>query len=111
LRIDQAIATTPIAAEDDTVIGAIALGPEGLSVPVQGPDIDPMSVIAATEDPAILFGTPQKSPDNGLLILPLLGGERQSLVGQLVEISFMTPAGPYSVTRRIAAAGSTPTAP
>lgn len=108
LRLDQAVADVPIPAEDDGVVGAVTLGPDGLSVPLNSADIDPASVIAAAVDPAVLFGAPQKSPDNDLVILPLLGGgEGQSLVGQLIEISFMTPAGPYVVERTIEAAGST----
>jgi DsbC/DsbD-like thiol-disulfide interchange protein len=109
LRIEQAIANVPIPPDDDASIGPVAFGPDGLSVPLQSADIDPASVIAATADPAILFGAPQKSPDNDLVILPLLGGDgQQSLVGQLIEISFMTSTGPYVVERQI---GSTPAAP
>jgi DsbC/DsbD-like thiol-disulfide interchange protein len=112
LRIDQAVANVPILAEDNGVIGDVTLAAEGVSVSFQGAEIDPASVIAATADPAILFGAPQKSPDNDLVILPLLGGgELQSLVGQLIEINFMTPAGPYLVERKIVAAESTPAAP
>ena len=108
LRIEQAIANVPVPAEDDGVVGAVALGPDGLSVPLNSAEIDPASVIAAAADPAVLFGAPKKSRDNDLVILPLLGGgEEQSLVGQLVEISFITPTGSYKVERKIAAAGST----
>lgn len=108
LRIDQALAGVPLPAPDDTVIGAVEAGPDGLIVPLTGADIDPASVIAAGADPAALFGAPQKSPDNGIVILPLLGGTERPLVGQDIEIIFMTSAGPYVVNRTIAAAGSTP---
>lgn len=113
LRIDQAIANVPLPAEDDTVIGDVVLDAGGLHVPVTGAEVDPASLIADVTNPGVLFGTPQKSPDNGIVILPLLGGgEQQSLVGQPVQISFMTPTGPYVVARTIAApAESTSAAP
>lgn len=107
LRIDQAVANLPIPAPDDAVIGEVTLAHDALSVPVHSFDIDPYSVIAAAGDPAVLFGAPQKSPDNGIVILPLLGGNEESLVGQRIDIIYMTPAGPYWVERKIAAAGST----
>jgi len=108
LRIEQAVANSPLPATDDAAIGAVALGEDDLAVMLGSADVDPASVIAATADPAVLFGAPQKSPDNGLVILPLLGGNGQSLVGQLIQITYMTPAGPFWVEREIAAAGSTP---
>ena len=106
-------ATIPIDAEADERAVLVALGDasldgEALSVVLHSPDIDPASVIAATADPGVLFGAPQKSPDNGIVILPLLGGDGQTLVGQPIEITYMTPAGPYWVEREITAAGSTP---
>ena len=110
LRIEQALATVPIPLEDDAAIGAVSLAPEGLSIAIVSADIDPASVIAASPDPAVLFGAPQKSPDSGIVILPLLGGDGQHLVGQSIEITFMTPAGPFLVEREIATAGSTPVA-
>lgn len=108
LRIEQAVSLTPLAAPDDAVVGPVSLDGEALSVVLHSPDIDPASVIAATADPGVLFGAPQKSPDNGIVILPLLGGDGQTLVGQPIEITYMTPAGPYWVEREITAAGSTP---
>ncbi len=110
LRIEQAIAKTPLPAPDDAVIGPVVLDGEALAVTIHSSDIDPASVIAATADPGVLFGAPQKSPDNGIVILPLLGGGEQTLVGQPIEITYMTPSGPYWVEREIAAAGSTPVA-
>lgn len=112
LRIDQAVANVPLPADDDTVVGDATLDAVGLWIDLVSADIDPASIIAATGDPSVLFGAPQKSRDNGLVMLPLLGGgEQQTLVGQLVEINFMTPGGPYVVVREIVAAGSTAAAP
>ena len=110
LRIDQALATTPLPAPDNTAVGAVTLDGETLSIAIHSPDIDPASIIAATADPGVLFGAPQKSPDNGIVIVPLLGGDEQTLVGQPIEITYMTPAGPYWVEREITASGSTPAA-
>lgn len=110
LRIDQAIASVPLAAPDEAVVGTATLDGDALAVTIHSPDIDLASVIAATADPGVLFGAPQKSPDNGIVILPLLGGDGQTLVGQPIEITYMTPAGPYRVEREITPAGSTPAA-
>jgi len=110
LRIEQALANTPLPAPDEADVGTATLDGEALSVVLHSPDIDPASVIAASADPSVLFGAPQKSPDNGLVMLPLLGGDGHTLVGQQIEITYMTPAGPYWVEREIAAAGSTPAA-
>lgn len=107
LRLRQAMANVPVAPPDDAMIGPIALSGDQLMVPLGAPDIDPLTVIAAGPGPDLLFGAPQKSPDNNLVILPLLGGDGQSLVGQTIQISFMTPAGPFVVERVVAAGGST----
>lgn len=108
LRIDQAIANTPLPAPEAAAVGPVTLDGDTLSVAIHSQDIDPASVIAATADPGVLFGAPQKSPDNRVVILPLLGGDAQTLVGQPIEITYMTPAGPFWVEREITAAGSTP---
>ncbi len=110
LRIQQAISNTPLAAPDDAAVGPVTFDDETLSVVLHSQDIDPASVIATTTDPRVLFGAPKKSPDNGLVILRLLGGDGHTLVGQPIEITYMTPAGPYWVEREITAAGSTPVA-
>ena len=110
LRIAQAMALTPVASPDAAAVGPVRLDGEALSVVLHSAEILPASVIAATADPGVLFGAPQKSPDNGIVILPLLGGDGQRLVGQPIEITYMTPAGPFWVEREITAAGSTPAA-
>jgi len=75
------------------------------SLHVYGADasIDPESVIADVGDPAILFETPQKSPDRDLWTLkPLGGAAKKGLEGSSVQLTFLTPDGPYAVTREIA---------
>lgn len=107
IRLQQAVAEVPVTPDADTAIGAVSLGEAGLSVRIEDPEIDPATVIAATADPAILFGAPQKSPDNGTVMLPVLMGDGPSLAGQQVEISYMTPKGSFVVQREIVPAGST----
>lgn len=107
LRLQQALANVPIAPEDDGIVGEVVLASDGLHVPLLSTEIDSTSVIVAAADPQLLFGAPQKSPDTGLVVLPLLGGDEQSVVGQTVDISFQTPAGPYVVQRVVASPGST----
>ncbi len=107
LRLRQAMASVPISPPDDSMIGPVELTGDQLQVPLLAAGIDPQTVIAAGSGADLLFGAPQKSPDNNLVILPLLGGDGQSLVGQTIQISFMTPAGPFVVERVIAAGGST----
>ena len=110
LRLQLAVAEVPVAPEADTGIGPATLTDAGLSILVEDAEIDLASVIAATADPATLFGAPHKSPDNGGVIVPVLMGGGPSLVGQMVEISYMTPQGPFVVQREILPAGSTPDA-
>lgn len=110
LRLKQAVADVPVPPPADTAIGVATLGDAGLRVPVADPEIDLSTVIVAADDPAILFGAPQKSPDNGGVMVPVLMGGGPSLAGRMVEISYMTPEGPFVVQREIVPAGSTPDA-
>ena len=107
LRLQQAVAEVPIPPQSDAAIGTATLEDAVLFIPVADGEIDPASVIAASADPAILFGAPQKSPDNGGVIVPVLTGGGPSLAGQMVEISYMTPEGPFVVHREIMSAEST----
>ena len=63
--------------------------------------VDPASLIADVEGGAQLFGAPQKSPDTNLVLLPLLGGGSEGLVGKPVELTFMTDRGPFAVSRQV----------
>ena len=101
LRIRQALVLAPIDWDKASVAFVdVRAAPGGLTI--QGPDgsIDPESVIADLGDPAVLFGAPQKSPDGNLWEVPLLGGaEGAGLAGRTVQLTFLTPEGPYSVSR------------
>ena len=106
LRIHQALALAPMDWQaSEAPIGDIAFDPvrNALVVPVAGAEIDPLSIIAQAEGNGLLFGAPQKSPDGQLVLLPLLGGSgAEGLVGRHIQLTFMTPAGPFELTRRVA---------
>jgi DsbC/DsbD-like thiol-disulfide interchange protein len=105
LRLNQAMALTPLDwAGDPEAIGAVSLdaGASGLLVPIADPGIDPASLIADMGASGQLFGTPQKSPDEAAILLPLLGGgDAKGLVGKPVRLTFMTALGPFETSRVI----------
>lgn len=111
LRIAQALALTPMTWDDPRdPIGAVNYDPAAgaLAVRISNPQVDPLSVIADVADGRQLFGAPQKSPEADLVLLPLLGGGDQGdLDGKSVNLTFMTPMGPFEVPKRISPAGST----
>ncbi|MEO7221334.1 MAG: protein-disulfide reductase DsbD domain-containing protein, partial [Devosia sp.] len=105
IRLDQAMAETPILWDQPgQPFGSVEAGLDGsLHLLSPDPSIDPGSIIADVGDPAILFETPQKSPDGALWTLkPLGGGARKGLEGSSVQLTFETPTGPYAVTHTIA---------
>jgi DsbC/DsbD-like thiol-disulfide interchange protein len=108
IRIDQALADIPIAWDQPgQPFGGVTLSLDGKGVVIANPDpsIDPESLIADSGKPDIVFTAPQKSPDGALWTLEAEGGVTLSgLAGQPVQFTFMTPHGPYEVTRPVAAA-------
>lgn len=109
LRIKQAAAMAPIPWDGDPgAIGTVRFLPQQnmLSVQLADPSIDPASLIAATDDPDLLFGAPQKSPEPDLVLIPLLGKTHGiDLESQSVQLTFMTEMGAYEVTRTAEGAG------
>jgi DsbC/DsbD-like thiol-disulfide interchange protein len=105
IRLSQAEAQVPIAWDKaDPPFGAVTATPDGIAITDPSPNIDPTGLIADVGDPAILFSTPQKSPDGTLWTLKLLGGAAgKGLEGRPVQLTFMTASGPYAVSRQIAA--------
>jgi DsbC/DsbD-like thiol-disulfide interchange protein len=107
VRLDQALADIPIAWEEPgEPLGGVTLTLDGKGVVIANPDssIDPDSLIAVSGNPDVIFGAPQKSPDGALWTLEAEGGVALSgLAGQPVQFTFMTPRGPYEVTRTVAA--------
>ena len=105
IRLDQAMAQTPILWDQPgQPFGSVEAGLDGsLHLLSPDPSVDPASVIADVGDPSILFETPQKSPDGNLWTLKPLGGEAgKGLEGSSVQLTFVTPKGPYAVTQVIA---------
>lgn len=105
LRINQALALAPAAWEGPTEpVGDIVFdsGLNALVVPVDGVELDPLSIIAQADGTDLLFGAPQKSLDGRLVVLPLLGGSgAEGLVGRNIRLTFMTPMGPFELSRRV----------
>ena len=105
LRIRQALATTPMEWQGDPQpIGGVDLLPESgmLAVHVGDPELDPTSLIAATDSGAPLFGTPQKSPEPNLVLIPILGkADELALENQPVRLTFLTGMGAFEVERTV----------
>ena len=107
IRIKQAEAMTPLPwTEGPEPIGAVDYRPESQSIGVwlNDPGLDLQSLIAATESGEPLFGAPQKSPQDGLVLLPILSKTENSAVeGQEVQLTFMTDRGAFELRRHISA--------
>lgn len=105
IRLDQAMANVPILWDQPgQPFSTVTAGLDG-SLHLENPDpsIDPASVIADVGDAAILFETPQKSPDGSLWTMKPLGGvATKGLEGSSVQLTFLTPKGPYAVSRTVA---------
>lgn len=106
LRISQALALAPMDWDGmREPIGDVTFdaAEEALVVPVGDPTVDPLSMIAEADGAGLLFGAPKKSRDGKLVLLPLLGGDgTEGLVGRSIQLTFMTPMGPFELTRRVA---------
>lgn len=104
LRIGQAVALAPIPWDGSgEPFGRVRFDAEAraLEVELASPEVDPDSVIADMGPGGMLFGAPQKSLDNLIVKLPLLGGDIGGLEGKAVRLTFLTPAGAYETTRTI----------
>ena len=66
------------------------------------PEARAASLIAATDSGEPLFGTPQKSPEPNLVVVPVLG-ERDEIdwSSQSVQLTFMTDMGAFEVERTV----------
>jgi DsbC/DsbD-like thiol-disulfide interchange protein len=108
LRIRQALAEVPIPWPDEAPpVGRVSLmpGAEAITVEVVPSQVDAASLIVAAESSDPLFGVPQKSPQPGLVLLPIVGkSDNSALDGLEVDLTFMTDSGAYLVRRTIAAA-------
>lgn len=107
IRIKQALSEAPIPwSEGEEPIGRVEYRPEdkALAVFVNDDDLDVSTLIVATETGTPLFGMPQKSPQDGLVLLPILTKtENSTLEGEDVQVSFMTGMGAFELRRTIGA--------
>jgi DsbC/DsbD-like thiol-disulfide interchange protein len=105
LRIRQALASVPIAWEGaGQPVGAVEWQPDAsmLAVEVIDPDLDPASLIAATQSGLPLFGAPQKSPEPDIVLIPVLGkSDEAGLEAREVQLTFLTGMGAFEVTRTV----------
>ena len=105
LRIRQALAETPMEWEGPAEpLGDVELRQDAgmLAVRLLDSDLDPASLIAATESGEPLFGTPQKSPEPNLVLIPILGkADEFDLENQAVQLTFLTDMGAFEVRRTI----------
>jgi DsbC/DsbD-like thiol-disulfide interchange protein len=110
IRIAQALAEAPIPWDGQAAaVGEPVLDPANglLRISVDVAAIDPASLIVDATETGHLLGAPQKSPEPGVVEVPLLGtDDGADFVGKPVDIIFMTPNGPYEVRRTVRA--STP---
>lgn len=105
LRIKQAVAEVPIdwdGASQPFDKVEYRENDDMLAVHIADSDIDPASLIAATDTGEPLFGAPQKSPEPNLVLIPILGKSRDhGLETRSVQITFMTGMGAYQISRPI----------
>jgi DsbC/DsbD-like thiol-disulfide interchange protein len=105
LRIRQAMALAPIAWDQPAEpFGSVQYraADQMLAIHDVDPGIDPDSFIAATDDGDPLFGAPQKSPEPGLVLIPVLGkSDEISLENRPVQLTFTTGMGAYEITRSV----------
>lgn len=105
LRLRQALAMAPIAWEGDPQpIGNVwlSLDKTMLAVSVGDENVDVSSLIAAVPDGDLVFGTPQKSPEPNIVLIPILGKNAGTgLENQSVQLTFLTGMGAFSINRRV----------
>ena len=90
--------------DDKTPLGEVELrrNERMLAVTVDEDEVDPASLIAATESGEPLFGAPQKSPEPHLVLIPILGkSDEMDLENQAVRLTFLTEMGAFEVARTI----------
>jgi DsbC/DsbD-like thiol-disulfide interchange protein len=101
LRITQALSRAPIPWDRGlNPVRALAFDEENrqMLVALSGVPFDAASMILATSNPSIVFGSPQKSQIEGVVAFPKLGRIGDAgLAEQAFTITFMSPFGPYEL--------------
>lgn len=105
LRINQALALVPREwPGEPQPVGDIWWDAEAgaLAIAVSDPAVDPGSLIASPADASVLFGAPQKSPEPGIIFLPLLGkDEVKGLASQVIQVTFKADGEAFEVLRQL----------
>ena len=104
LRLDMAERNVPIAWDRPLpVIRAVRSGAGGIEIEGLDPSVVPESVIAELHDSPVLFGAPQKSPVGDVWTIRALGEwGTEDLSGRTLDLTFLTPEGPYAAAFAIA---------
>lgn len=110
LRIKQALALAPIEwPQDEPSFGEITYDPASaqLRIPIVSPAVELDSLIVTAPNGMPPLGTPQKSPERNLVVVPVLSGADEiSMDGQIVQLTFMTSEGSFEITRPIGSAAA-----
>ncbi len=105
IRINQALAEVPEPIDAaESPVHDIAFDPQArlLSLSYDPAIVDPATLIAATQDPSVVFGAAGNGAAPGTAQLPLLGRTpAESLEGADLTVSFMTARGPLEFTQRL----------
>lgn len=105
LRLQQALALAPLPWTDARpAINSVSYDAvsRSLAVRIGSPAVDPQSVIVSTASGEPLFGAPQKSPEPGLVHVPILGNPDLSRLENLpVQLTFMSTMGAYDMALRV----------
>lgn len=109
IRIQQALAETPLEEDADNVFAA---PPEFdtltnlMTIRLKSPLRDPTSSIIATTDPSLVFAQPLSFPDNSLQFRLLSRTPGKMAQQDHVDFLFDTSDGPYFVTSRFDIVGT-----
>jgi DsbC/DsbD-like thiol-disulfide interchange protein len=105
LRIKQAIALAPLPwPADKPGFGELSYDATRgeLRIPVESTGVDLSSLIVTAPGGLPHYGTPQKSPEKDLVVVPVLAGAGEvDWDGQAVQLTFMTDEGSFEVTRSV----------
>ena len=106
LRVSQALAAVPIGwVGKPAAITELGYDADSRALRVSHEAVvDPLSVIAEDVTGRLAFGASQKSPEPGIVTIPLVGGDGDGVDhAMVVRLTFMTADGPYEVERRVKA--------
>lgn len=106
IRLQQALAEVPIAWDKPSPPFASVrydAAAKALHIALDDDEVDPGSIIATGDDPALIFDAPQKSPDGRSVLLPLRDAPDGGWAGGPLTLTFTTPRGAFDVSARAVA--------